>query len=327
MNQSLTIAIPYFKRRYLEAALESLARQSDQNFDVFIGDDASPENPSGIIKQFQGRLNIKYRRFPENLGGNSLAAHWNRCVQETASEWVWLFSDDDMVSENCVAEFYKVLAGTDGSFDLYRFNTKIINAEGKIIYDPPKHPMVEAADEFLFAKFIDRRTSCAVEYIFRRSAFNTRGGFINFPLAWCSDDASWLAFSRRTGIRTIQNADVQWRLSDSNLSAANPALIKIKLNAFRQYLLWLRGEFPDPTIQQKLRMEVAKWFPDQVDRWGGKPGLVAGMQFWRFFSRYTRNSDFELLRTLLNLPRVRGYNRLKKLLHEKNKSAADGTNP
>lgn len=327
MNQSLTIAIPYFKRRYLEAALESLARQSDQNFHVFIGDDASPENPSGIIKQFQGRLDIKYRRFQENLGGNSLAAHWNRCVQETASEWVWLFSDDDMVSENCVAEFYKALAGTNGSFDLYRFNTKIINAEDKIIYDPPKHPMVEAADEFLFAKFIDRRTSCAVEYIFRRSAFDTRGGFIHFPLAWCSDDASWLAFSRRTGIRTVQNADVHWRLSDFNLSAPNPALIKIKLDAFRKYLLWLRVEFQNFAIQNKLRTEVGKWFPDQVDRWGGKPGWIAGVKFWWFFSWYTRKPDFELLRTLLNLPRVRGWRRLKNILSRKKISAADCTNP
>jgi glycosyltransferase involved in cell wall biosynthesis len=326
MNPPLTIMIPYFKRRYLKAALESLARQSDQRFEVFIGDDASPENSSDILKQFQGRLNLTYRRFPENLGRTSLAAHWNRCVQETASEWVWLFSDDDVVSENCVAEFYQALAGTGSSFDLYRFNTKIINAAGKVIHDPPPHPAVEAAEEFLFAKFIERRTSCAVEYIFRRSAFDARGGFVNFPLAWCSDDASWMAFSRRTGIRTIPNAHVHWRLSDLNLSAANPKLVNLKLEAFGEYLRWLHAEFPDENIQQKLRTAVDKWFPDQVERWGGKPSLVAGVKFWCFYSRYVRRMDFELLRNFLNLPRVRGYRRLKNFLARKSPPLADSTN-
>jgi glycosyltransferase involved in cell wall biosynthesis len=326
MKPSLTIVIPYYKRRYLELALESLARQTDQNFDVFIGDDGSPENSSDIVRKFHDRLKIKCRRFPDNLGGTSLVAHWNRCVRETTSEWIWLFSDDDEASANCVAEFLKALTETNGRFDLYRFNTKIINAASEIIFDPPRHSLVEAAEEFLFAKFTERRTSCAVEYIFRRNAFDTRDGFINFPLAWCSDDASWLAFSRRTGIRAIQDAYVRWRLSDFNISAPNPTLINIKLNAFRQYLLWLRAEFQDPAIQKKLRTEVGKWFPDQVDRWGGKPGWIAGAKFWWFFSWYSRRADFELLRTLLNLPRVRGYRRLKNFLRRKKMAAADCTN-
>ena len=307
MNPLLTVVIPYYKRRYFEATLESLARQTNDDFDVFIGDDCSPENPSEVIGKYQGQLRIKYRRFANNLGKQSLVAQWNRCVRETSSEWVWLFSDDDEVSPECIADFYSAIAKTGAKFDLYRFNTKVIDGSNKTVYDPLRHPAVETEAEFLFAKFSQRRNSCAVEYIFRRDSFEAAGGFVNFPLAWCSDDASWLAFSRRTGIYTMPEGKVFWRLSDLNLSAANPGLVGLKLKAFRKYLLWLRREFKDPAIQKKLREEVGKWFPDQIPHWGGKPNLFTGIGFWCFFSWFTHQANFDLLSRLIHVPRVRGY--------------------
>src|SRR5580700_7490373 len=122
MSDLPTIVIPYYKLRYLDAALGSLATQTRSGFKVFIGDDASPEDPREIIGKYQGRLDIQYRRFAENLGGVSLAGHWNRCVHETNSEWVWLFSDDDLAGPDCMDAFAGTLAETAGSFDVYLFD-------------------------------------------------------------------------------------------------------------------------------------------------------------------------------------------------------------
>lgn len=301
----LTIVIPYFKRRYLKATLESLAKQTNQDFVVFIGDDGSNESPLKLIQDYKNQLNIEYRRFPDNRGHASLVEHWNRCVRETSSEWVWLFSDDDVASANCVHAFRETLAETDGGFDLYRFNTNIINGEDSIIQNPPRHPLVETEREFLFARFSEGRSSCAIEYIFRRSVFDRANGFVDFPLAWCADDASWIVFSRRTGIRTIQDAYVLWRLSTLNISAPAPELAQYKLKAFRKYLLWLRREFQEPQIQERLRREVEKWFPRQIRSWGGKPNASNGILFWCFFSWYTHHADFRLLRKLVHVPRMR----------------------
>jgi glycosyltransferase involved in cell wall biosynthesis len=311
VNQSLTVLIPYYKRRYLEAALESLAVQTNQNFDVFIGDDNSPEDPSDIIEKFRGRLKINYRRFSENFGRTSLTGQWNRCVRETSSEWVWLFSDDDLATADCVADFYDTLVQTANRFDLYRFNTKVIDGDNKVLYDSPAHPPVETEAEFVFGKLSQGRMSFAVEYIFRRSAFEAAGGFIHFPLAWCSDDASWLAFSRRTGTCTMPKAKVLWRLSASNLSAPDPKLVGAKLGAFRKYLLWLRREFQDSAIHQRIRDEAGKWFPHQIKHWGGKPGWLAGVRFWLFFSWFTHKWDYALFRQLVQVPPIRAS--LKKM--------------
>src|ERR1700679_2366053 len=96
MSNLLTIVIPYYKLRFLDAALASLAAQSRQGFKVFIGDDASPEDPRDVLRKYQDVLDIRYLRFSENLGRSSLVKQWDRCVRETDSEWVWLFSDDDL---------------------------------------------------------------------------------------------------------------------------------------------------------------------------------------------------------------------------------------
>lgn len=46
----LAIIIPYYKLRFFEATLESLANQTDKRFKVYIGDDASPENLADLLE-------------------------------------------------------------------------------------------------------------------------------------------------------------------------------------------------------------------------------------------------------------------------------------
>jgi glycosyltransferase involved in cell wall biosynthesis len=303
MNDSLTVVVPYYKRDYLDPSLASLARQVDQTFTVLVGDDASPQDPTEIIRKHESSIKIKYRRYDNNLGQTALAAHWNRCVRETSSEWIWLFSDDDLASEDCVGSFRRTLSETNGLFDVYRFKIKVIDAKETLIYDPPAPPLSETGAEFLFARMSEGRSSSGGEYIFRRSAFEAAEGFVAFPLAWFSDDASWIAFSRRSGIRTIDGGEVSWRQSDVNLSSPKPEHVGKKLAAFRSYLLWCKREFPDETLQRKLRVQAGAWFPRQIGLWGGEPRFMEGLRFWLFFSGFTRDCNYRLLRRFLGLRR------------------------
>lgn len=304
MKPALTIVIPYYKVCFLDAALGSLAQQTNRNFDVFVGDDASLEPPQEVIQKYQNKLKLTYHRFSENLGQTSLVQHWNRCVRKTSSEWIWLFSDDDLISPQCVEAFYKTLEETSQQFDLYRFDLKIIDQHEALLHQPLPHPVFETAAEFVFAKLNQGRCSCAVEYIFRRTTFESAKGFVDFPVAWFSDDASWITFARPKGIRTISDGEVSWRQSGLNLSRPNPQHTGAKLLACRKYLQWLNREFPDPNWQQKLRHAVQWWLPTQVELWGGKPPLLDGIKFWVFFSAFTHHMNLRLLQNFLGVPRL-----------------------
>lgn len=292
---TLSVVIPYFKLRYLEAALDSLAVQSDARFSVFIGDDCSPEDPAALLARYKGRLKITYKRFAENLGRTSLSAHWTRCVSEVQSEWIWLFSDDDVASPDCVARFRAAAVETNRKYDVYRFNLCIIDARGQKTHTPPTHPVWESSREFAFAKISDGRYSMAVEYIFRRTAFVNMGEFPQYPLAWCADDASWLILSRKTGIFTIAGTFVSWRNSGINLSTPSPVHAAKKLEAWRKYLEWILIEFPEPEFRARYRAVIFKWFPEWVMQAGECPNFFDGLRFWFFFRRYTGRMSLILL--------------------------------
>ncbi len=55
-RKKLAIVIPYFKISYFEELLLSLSQQTVQEFNLYIGDDNSPDSPYKIIKKFDIKL-------------------------------------------------------------------------------------------------------------------------------------------------------------------------------------------------------------------------------------------------------------------------------
>lgn len=199
MKPELAIVIPAYKDKFLEQALESIARQSDKRFIVYVGDDCSKDNIFIIIEKFKDQIPIVYKRFKGNLGLHSLVLQWQRCVALTQhEEFIWLFSDDDIMPDNAVESFYQVIKDND-RFDLYRFNTRLIDENGKFKDIDSNHPKFETAENFILRRLRGETISFACEYIFSRQVFYDAGGFEKFPLAWCSDDSTWYKIGKRRG--------------------------------------------------------------------------------------------------------------------------------
>ena len=92
----LAIVIPYYKLTFFEETLQSLSLQTDKRFKVYIGDDASPENPAVLLKKYKGQFEFVYCRFEANLGSISLIKQWDRCIGMTGGEqWLLVLCDDD----------------------------------------------------------------------------------------------------------------------------------------------------------------------------------------------------------------------------------------
>lgn len=222
MEPELAIVIPAYKSAWLSGAVESLLRQTNREFTIYIGDDASPEpireTLDEALESSRGFNRIIYHRFPENLGGRNLVAQWMRCIGLTRNEkWIWLFSDDDLADPGCVESFYRTLERHPGH-RLYRFNTRKIDAEGKRLRDN-RFPDSMSVNEFLRLKLGFHQESYVVEWIFSRRAAAEAGWFPELPHAWAADDLFWVRLAGDAGIRTIPGPVVSWRYSGANLSA------------------------------------------------------------------------------------------------------------
>ena len=105
MRDTLAIIIPAYKPDYLAETLESLTKQTNKDFKVYIGDDASPFSLEDIVGQFSDKLNIVYKKFDNNVGGYSLTKQWERCIEMSNEKWIWLFSDDDNIAPTAVESY------------------------------------------------------------------------------------------------------------------------------------------------------------------------------------------------------------------------------
>lgn len=215
---NLAIVIPYYKLTFFRETIQSLVDQTDQRFNVYIGDDASPEEPSALLEEFRGKINFVYYRFEENLGGTSLTKQWERCIEMSqGEEWFMILGDDDILEFNFVEEFYKNYSRFVMKANVIRYATQLINGEGKILSQKYEQPEFENSIDSFFRKIIGKNRGSLSEYIFRKASYE-KHLFKNYPLAWFSDDMAVIDFSENMDIISINSSLVYVRTSFLSIS-------------------------------------------------------------------------------------------------------------
>lgn len=234
----LTIVVPAWKPRFLHEALASIAAQTDSRFRCVIFDDAGEAEVARICA---GYPQFRYQRFAQNLGGQSLVAHWNRCLQAADGEWVWLFSDDDVMAPGCVAAFHAARLRAPRS-KVFQFAVDMVDEPLRTVLWSATPPLEESAAAYLRERFAGRRLSCVPEHVFHWPTLrDAAGGFVDLPLAWSADDATWALLGRSAGIAGVPEAKVLWRQSAHNISHAGHRRWD-KLGADLAYLRWLQAQ-------------------------------------------------------------------------------------
>ncbi|WP_188049574.1 glycosyltransferase family 2 protein [Flavobacterium sp. GP15] len=218
----LAIIIPFYKVTFFEATLQSLADQTDKRFKVYIGNDASPEDCTFLLRKFEGSFDFKYHRFEKNIGRATLTKQWDRCIALSSNEeWLMVLCDDDTLNKDCIAGFYNNMPSIiNFRCDVIRFATITYNEKDKLFSSLYTHPKIEKSTDFFYRKLMDQTRSSLSEYIFKRNNYEQHG-FKHYSLAWHSDDRAWLEFSGFQNIYTINSSSVSFRISEENISRAN----------------------------------------------------------------------------------------------------------
>lgn len=243
---SLAIIIPAYKDSFLKNTLESIANQTEKNFNLYICNDNSPYDIDNIVDNFKRKYSIplKYIKFKENLGGRDLVAHWERCVKQTANEsLIWLFSDDDIIECNCVENLFKAV-NKNPNIDVFHFNLSIINTNNNVIKFCTEFPELISSEKFFALLYEGKIDARMPEFVFRRKRYEECGGFIPFDLAWRSDNATVINLAANNGIITIPHSKVLWRLSDENISAHyDSSICKRKDASTINFFNWVNNYF------------------------------------------------------------------------------------
>ena len=233
---SFSFVMPAFKKQFLYRAIDSIIKQSYPNFELIIVNDASPEDLISIVSQFHD-TRIQYKVNKENIGGRNLVANWNHCVKQANKEYIILATDDDFFEPNFLQNAVKLIEKYP-NVDLIRSGVKKINEKGQIL--DMEFPMKEylTAREFTLIYAKGGIISCISNYIFKKTALNQNNGFISFPHAHYSDDATALALSHK-GVACIPTNEFSFRVSSINLSNQSSYILAIEqIKASEQYMKW-----------------------------------------------------------------------------------------
>lgn len=105
INPLITVIIPnYNHARFLNQRIDSILKQTYNNFEVIILDDNSSDNSVDIIKQYQGNSHISHIvENPQNSGSPFI--QWQKGFALAKGDLIWIAESDDA----CEKELLKIL--------------------------------------------------------------------------------------------------------------------------------------------------------------------------------------------------------------------------
>lgn len=236
MKNKLAIVIPYYKIDFFEQTLQSIAQQTDIRFSLYIGNDASSNNPLPLIQKYFKEGEYYYFNYHENLGGKNLAMQWERILENVKEEWFQILGDDDIIADNFVEEFYKSITEIEQkNINIIKVSQAFINDYSELTTTYSQYPRIITTQYFWEIKFNLGHRSSLSEHIFRMSYLN-KNRFVQYPLAWHTDDMAVIEFAALNGIFFISKAKVHVRLSDLSISGN---LTDTKNNDLKEYASYL----------------------------------------------------------------------------------------
>lgn len=104
----VSVCIPtYNYGHFIGAAIESVLRQTLQDFEIIISDNASTDDTEAIVSGYMLHdPRIRYERNRSNLG---MVANWNRCLALATGDYVKFLCADDLLEAGCLAQLATLL--------------------------------------------------------------------------------------------------------------------------------------------------------------------------------------------------------------------------
>ncbi len=253
---TVSFIMTIYKRRFLKQSIDSVLAQTCRDFELVMVDDKSPENLYEVIKEYTWEKNyevlpdggrkwmvdgipVRYYQNSEDIGAKDLVAAWNHAIEYATGEWCVLASDDDVYAPEYLQEMLRLQAKYP-QCDLFHSRIAVIDADGNWTRVGEARIEFETQVQMAYSRGVLRCWQTAQEFMFRLSALKTIGGFVNFPIAWYSDDATWMVLSRK-GCACASGILFFFRQSGINISSCHAETVANKAEAADAFKKWFHG--------------------------------------------------------------------------------------
>lgn len=220
-----SVTIPAYKAKFLYEAIDSVLKQTYDDFELIIVDDCSPEDLKSIVDKFSDSR-IQYYRNEKNCGAVDVVDNWNICLSYCTGEYVICMGDDDRLLPCCLEEYVKLIAKYPG-LEVYHAWTEIIDENGTTVSLQEPRPEYEGGLSLIINRWKGRNQYIG-DFCYDTKALRKEGGYYKLPLAWTSDDITALRAAMKGGIANMQTLGFQYRKNSLTISRSGNYDIKLK---------------------------------------------------------------------------------------------------
>ena len=133
------VVLTYNSAQFVTDTLESIARQTLQDFEIIVADDCSSDDTVSICEEWLNHHpNIKSRTqiiVPEKNTGT--AGNCNRGIRASVGKWIKLIAGDDILLENCLHDNLQFC--TDSNAEICFSKMQLVNMDGQPMQDDPEY--------------------------------------------------------------------------------------------------------------------------------------------------------------------------------------------
>jgi glycosyltransferase involved in cell wall biosynthesis len=290
LTPRISVIVPsYNHRQFLPMRMDSILRQTRQDFELILLDDASPDGSGDFLETFLDRPNVRVIRNAQNTG--SPFAQWNRGIKEAKGELIWIAESDDVADPQLLETLTEIL-DQHPSVGLAFCRSQRIDETGVILPEDTTVDRIEpwqndfrmkGRDAIHGSLYVSNVIVSASAVVFRRKLYEQAGpASTNLRLAgdwlqWCKIlMESDLAYVSRTlsGSRIHSNTRRQGTTSSGTLELESLAV---------QRFVRSRMTIEPTQIRQGARRVSTSWL--QTMRAGRFSGSLIRhpMFLWRLF--------------------------------------------
>jgi glycosyltransferase involved in cell wall biosynthesis len=210
------IVCAYNAQAYLRATLESVLAQTYRDFELVVVDDGSTDDTGAIVRSFEGKGPVVYRR-QANAG---FGAARNAAVALSRGEWIAVIDHDDLCLPN---RLERQLAAAEARPDaaLVFSDSEHFLGDGRVLrrnfdaFNPCRSDLSAGKGaELLLTRgcFIDSETA-----FFRRDAALAVGGF-PVQYRYVADYDFFLRLAERHALAGVDEVLARWRVHEGQLT-------------------------------------------------------------------------------------------------------------
>lgn len=216
----ICIYIPITRTDFLDQTFSSVLKQTCQDFHLLVMDNTV--NGHNEVKE-------KYEKYfgnipqaslivtPHHLGDGDPTQSWNYGLDYIHTDYFTLLGDDDELAPNYVEEMMNLMTSHPDA-PIYRCQVHMINEKGQITKYGQLLPQRISWDEYIYNRKVYKHIQSTSEFCINTHALKNIGGYLSFPFAICSDDASYITLMLSGNMLSTNTTYAYWRRHGSNIS-------------------------------------------------------------------------------------------------------------